>query len=251
MLCITFMHTRLEIAYMWTGALVGMFRNPEQRILSAYHDDADNFATVNYEDHLQDLLAMHVSGSLNMSVCHQPVPGLSKVPVLEFAESWKGGMTYQLVVEHNNLHPTTQTLDPDRPKMTRADAEEAARRVREGFSFVGITEDWDLSICLLHKMFGGACQASDFEDTRPSSETKSAHADYDIDELMGWHDDVDRVVYDAAVEVFQGNLIAYGVSHDSCRECYSHAERGPFASTSATWLRVFGSCGDCGAPNCS
>ena len=103
---------------------------------------------------------------------------------------------------------------------------------------MGITQEWDLRICLLHKMFGGACQASDFEDTRPSSAAKSAHLDYDVSELIGRHDDMDRVVYDAALEIFHRNLITFNVSHDSCRECYGHAESGPSASTSATWSCV-------------
>ncbi|CAE7576189.1 unnamed protein product [Symbiodinium sp. CCMP2456] len=210
------------------GKLVGMFRNPEQRILSGYRDDFNNFAAVNYAGHLQQILAMYANGTLDMERCTDSLHGLPKVPLLEFAEGWKGGMTYQLVVEH----PTAQTLDLERPQMTLQDAEEAARRVREGFAFVGITEEWDLSVCLLHKMFGGACQASDFENANPTSAGKSAHVDYDTSELMGWHDDVDGVVYAAALDVFHKNLNALNVSHESCRECYSHAGRDPSSSTS-------------------
>ena len=59
-------------------------------------------------------------------------------------------------------HPDTQTLDPNRSKITLEVAQEAAKRVREGFAFVGITEEWDLSACLFHEMFGGDCHAWDF-----------------------------------------------------------------------------------------
>ncbi|CAE7158698.1 unnamed protein product [Symbiodinium pilosum] len=196
------------------GHLVGMFRDPDQRILSGYHDDFNNFAAVGYIDHLvEDMLS---DPDLDMENCTASVRGLAKVPILDFAEAWKGGMTYQLVTEH----PTTQTLDPKRPRMTHADAEEAARRVREGFAFVGITEEWDLSMCLLHKMFGGVCQASDFINMNPTYHGKSAEMDYDTSELHGWHDDVDEVVYAAALGVFRQNLIAYNVSHEACRDCY-------------------------------
>ncbi|CAE7921058.1 unnamed protein product [Symbiodinium necroappetens] len=200
------------------GHLVGMFRDPDQRILSGYHDDFNNFAAVDYIDHLEDMIS---DPDLDMENCTASLRGLPKVPILEFAEGWKGGMTYQLVTEH----PTTQTLDPMRPRMTQADAEEAARRVREGFAFVGITEEWDLSMCLLHKMFGGACKASDFENANPSYPGKSAELDYDTSELRGWHDDVDEVVYAAALDVFRQNLIAYNVSHETCSECYRSAGR--------------------------
>ena len=39
------------------------------------------------------------------------------------------------------------------------------------------------------------------KNTRPSSTRKSANSAHDESELMGWHDDLDEVVYAAAVEV--------------------------------------------------
>ena len=59
-------------------------------------------------------------------------------------------------------NPDTQTLDPNRSKITLEVAQEAAKRVHEGFAFVGIAEEWDLSVCLFHEMFGGDCHAWDF-----------------------------------------------------------------------------------------
>mmetsp|Transcript_36569 Transcript_36569/g.85714 ORF Transcript_36569/g.85714 Transcript_36569/m.85714 type:complete len:326 (-) Transcript_36569:16-993(-) len=194
------------------GTLMGFFRDPDQRILSGYHDDMDNFASVDFRKFLHKYDEEPLS---QMTDCTSE-EGSQKVPLLDFAESWKGGMTYQLVVEH----PTTQTLDPDRKKMTHADAVEAARRVQDGFAFVGITEQWNLSICLFRKMFGGLCQESDFIDTRPSDPGKSAHQAYDNSELLGWHDDIDEVVYSAALDVFRANLILFNVSHATCQECY-------------------------------
>eukprot|EP00439_Symbiodinium_sp_Y106_P013305 s3125_g1.t3 len=173
-----------------------MFRQPEQRILSAYYDDDHNFAAAD-----QDLAqAGHWCGSKD---------GLPKMPLLDFAEQWRGGMTYQLVAKGRggvlNL--------AGRPPTTHHDAAEAARRVREGFAFVGITEMWDLSMCLFHKMFGGACQPSDFEDIRPSSPGKTAQAEYNASELLGWQDDADAVVYQAALDVFHKNLAAFSDSN--------------------------------------
>ena len=193
------------------GHLVGMFRNPDQRILSGYHDDANNFAAFT-----EDIFDLHLRGALGEDLKDMP-----KRPLSEFAETWKGGMTYQLVTEH----PTTLTLDPRRPGVTLRDAAEAARRVREGFAFVGLTEEWDLSVCLFHKMFGGACHAFEFENTRPSYEGKSADQDYNTSELQGWHDDIDEAIYAAASEVFHQNLILFKASPGTCQECYSHRER--------------------------
>ena len=36
---------------------------------------------------------------------------------------------------------------------------------------------------------------------------------------MGWHDDLDEVVFEAALDVFRKNLISYNVSRETCQEC--------------------------------
>ena len=66
-------------------------------------------------------------------------------------------------------------------------------------------------------MFGGHCHAEEFVDIRPTSSGKDASVDYDASELMGFHDDIDEVVYSAALEVFRANIVLYNVSQDSCR----------------------------------
>ena len=184
------------------GRLVGFFREPDQRILSGYHDLDDAFASTFSWDH--------------WPACDEwrALEQLPRKPLLEFANLWKGGMTYQLTGDGS-------PLDPQRPKMTSEDAREASRRVREGFAFVGITEEWDMSVCLFHKMFGGPCQPEEFVDIRPSSWGKNASVDYDTSQLLGFHDDIDEVVYSAALGVFKANLVVYNVSKDSCRSCFS------------------------------
>ena len=199
---------------------MGMFRDPDQRILSGYHDDANNFAAEDYSSYLIDETS-HDIQQTGRNCTGSLVRGLRKRPLLDFARTWKGGMTYQLTAEHQ----TATALDPRREGVTHRDAARAARRVREGFAFVGLTEEWALSICLFHKMFGGACHADEFKDTRPGYKGKRARKDYDISELQGWHDHIDEVVYAAALEVFRRNLILFNVSPETCQECYSHRER--------------------------
>lgn len=195
------------------GKLMSMFREPDQRILSGYHDDGNNLAASDYAEYLHT--------DLRIQDCTYFGDDVPKRAILDFAEAWKGGMAYQIVVDQ----PKTQTLDPQRASVTRAQALEAARRVREGFAFVGLTEHWELSMCLFHKMFGGPCRPGDFEDTRPSSVGKSADVAYDVSELSDWHDDLDELVYDAAKEVFHQNLLRFNVSQASCQECYQAAGR--------------------------
>mmetsp|Transcript_18462 Transcript_18462/g.34595 ORF Transcript_18462/g.34595 Transcript_18462/m.34595 type:complete len:325 (-) Transcript_18462:17-991(-) len=198
------------------GHLVGMFRDPDQRILSGYHDELPFAAPTTNADYTKTI----VEGICDPEALARAM-SLPKRPIQEFAESWKGGMTFQLLAP-----PDAQSNNPNRTKMTQEDAAEAARRVTEGFAFVGITEEWDLSICLFHKTFGGTCRASDFTNTRPTFPGKSANTSYDTSELMGWHDDIDENVYAAALGVFHKNLILFNVSHDTCQECYRSAGRG-------------------------
>ena len=180
------------------GRLVGFFRDPDQRLLSMYHSWGNGPGCFDWSDTLKNMTLR---------------------PFLEYADLMKGGMTYQLT-EAGQKSTIGTILDVHRP-MTPDDAKEASRRVREGFAFVGLTEEWDMSICLFHKIFGGDCHAEEFADIRPTSSGKDASVDYDTSELMGFHDDIDEVVYSAALEVFKANIVLYNVSQDSCRSCFS------------------------------
>eukprot|EP00439_Symbiodinium_sp_Y106_P051621 s1740_g6.t2 len=71
-------------------------------------------------------------------------------------------------------------------------------------------------------MFGGSCSPFEFVDTRPSFDGKSADQDYDTSQLQGWYDDIDDMVYAAAVDVFRKSLILFNVTQETCLECYSN-----------------------------
>jgi len=126
--------------------------------------------------------------------------------------------------------------EPDLPEVPEENVTEAVARLRM-FAFVGIQEEWPLSVCLLHAMFGGECSAVELGNTRPSP--LSAEADslrqgggvmfaapepYDTSELLGsWVDAADRVVYDAGLEMFHALCEEHGVTEESCEPCYQNA----------------------------
>ncbi|CAE7343617.1 Pol [Symbiodinium pilosum] len=181
------------------GHMVGLFRQPEQRTLSAYHDDARTWMV------------------LGTDCTHQ---NNTKPPVPIFARYFAGTVAYQLVGDGlpnweaggHFMLPGLVHIPERTPKM----AEEAMRRLRDGFAFVGITEEWDLSICLFHSMFGGQCRATDFQDTRSSVPGKSADDLYDTAPLEGFHDEIDGMVYQEAVRIFRKKLLEFNVTMDSC-----------------------------------
>ena len=51
----------------------------------------------------------------------------------------------------------------------------AIERLRTGFKFVGLTTHWNASICLFHRKFG-ECDASEFDNTRPTARDEKAGA---------------------------------------------------------------------------
>jgi len=118
---------------------------------------------------------------------------------------------------------STGLLDLDVPP-TRAEVEEAKVRLQTGFSFIGLTEEWNLSICLFNTMFNQKCQSLQFFNSRPTSESPSRSMSvYDVAELNGWTDPYDNELWDIAVKMFEEALKKYNVSESSCEPCWSDA----------------------------
>mmetsp|Transcript_78280 Transcript_78280/g.181622 ORF Transcript_78280/g.181622 Transcript_78280/m.181622 type:complete len:186 (-) Transcript_78280:68-625(-) len=111
---------------------------------------------------------------------------------------------------------------------TESEVRLAVERVRSDFAFVGLTDRWALSMCLGHRMFGGACHRSDFVDTRVTrgKEDIEMHATpdpYNVTALRGFRDPYDGQVYAAGLEVFHDELQRYGASLEACQPCFEEA----------------------------
>lgn len=167
----------------YKGHLITMMRQPEQRILSAYHDARFDRGASRFS---------------NVSAYALRVAGL---------------VTCQLMGE-KSVDPLPQCGE-----LRKADALAAAQRLREGFVFVGIMEEWEMSMCLFHKIFGGHCWHSDFENSRPTDPDDMSP--YNVSELEGVRDELDGLVYEEAKRIFREQLVAYNVSADSCAGCWS------------------------------
>ena len=94
------------------------------------------------------------------------------------------------------------------------------------FAFVGITDHWQLSVCLFHAMFGGAVRASDLINARPGDYASSKrHGAYDVALLRGVQDEADFAVYTRALEIFERNLQAFNVTEQGCERMANDARR--------------------------
>jgi hypothetical protein len=171
------------------GRFVTMLRQPEQRIISMYKHYG---AIPLFVDNMQ----------------RRSWPYQVRMPVLREYAEWNAGCTVrQLTMDH--LVPCDAL-----PLPTSREVSIAKTVLQDGFAFVGITEQWALSVCLFRVMFGGECVKSDLLDTRPGVSYNGSF--YDTSELEGWVDDLDGPVYDEAVSMFESTRKVYGVEPSSC-----------------------------------
>jgi len=129
----------------------------------------------------------------------------------EFAERFAGGAVKQLTMDVNVIEGRP-LVSLDTP--TSAQVSEAIDMLYDGFAFVGITEQWALSVCLFRVMFGGQCVASDFANIRPGKNYSTS--EYDTSELYGWVDVVDGPLYAESALMFESTRSVYGVDSSSC-----------------------------------
>lgn len=177
-----------------------ILRQPEQRLLSAWYDNQHSWPQALYgrlADNISEFASV-LGGCMTKMMTRDQV-------------SKFGGHTYE--------QGLSACGDPVVPS-----AEESAlamSHLREGFIFVGILEEYDLSVCLLHKMYGGECSGIELITTHEGSSSSSS--EYDTSILNGWVDAVDRAFYAQGQRIFQENLKLHGVNEDACQPCWAAA----------------------------
>eukprot|EP00056_Hartaetosiga_gracilis_P006523 m.97296 g.97296 ORF g.97296 m.97296 type:complete len:358 (-) comp12492_c0_seq4:127-1200(-) len=77
-------------------------------------------------------------------------------------------------------------------------------------AFVGLTDEWDTSICLFHAMFGGEITPHEMQNIRPSIKTEE---DKDAwKQIPTTSDPYDWLLYEAARVWFVKNLFRFGIA---------------------------------------
>jgi hypothetical protein len=186
------------------GRFMMMMRQPEQRILSEYNFYCENRNRKNKNKTIDK--------------------------TLEDIVAERRGCVTQMLTSNERR---SSFKDPDGLCMVKVSDDflrtqlvEAKLRLQTGFSFVGLTEQWDLSICLFSTMFNQKCYAKQFENSRPTKgplAKKQSSVHYDTAPLNGWRDPYDNELYAIAVDIFEKNLKLYNVSESSCEPCWSEA----------------------------
>jgi len=181
------------------GHFVSMFRSPEQRLLSGYYAKRHGL-----RDYTGPFDETH--------------------PLMSYAKLMQGCTTRMLIgLPCGISHPSTPPHVP-----TENQTQLAISRL-SGFAFIGLTDQWELSVCLFHAMFGGECQSREFANVRPhsyyehmsdaSGAVRANHSSkYDTAPLGNWTDKADGQVWLAARKMFWNNVLKYSVSWKTCRE---------------------------------
>jgi len=176
-----------------------VLRQPEQRILSGYGDAFHSWRI--------DLFGRKPSSHLEYAkvVAGCAVKMLTRDGQAEGQSSWGSSVCGDPVPPTND--ETTLAIE----------------RLAEGFPYVGITEEWTQSICLLHAMFGGTCTAHEFASENAGSSSANSTAGYDTSVLEGWTDEHDGKLYAEGMRLFQNSLQHFQVNTESCMLCMQEA----------------------------
>ena len=102
----------------------------------------------------------------------------------------------------------------------------AVSRVKE-FAFIGLTDEWNLSICLFHAMFGGECYAHEFLNTHPTKACTSCGDDLSKP-LGGIVDEADQELFRHAAARFWSDVRRHNVSAERCAAVVCPAARSVF-----------------------
>lgn len=171
------------------GSFVTFVREPASRILSAFsfgnHHCIKDCNPENNDFHECD--AVRNPARRNSKECNHlhgarcPVEYASKLPAQ--------GCTTKMILGY----PCNAKVN-----LTQEDTARAVKRLRAGFSFVGLVEEWDLSVCLFHRLLGEKYYAVE------NAHVRSSKHDYGPSDCKGdVHDDLDRPVYEEAKKIFE------------------------------------------------
>jgi len=205
------MGSRRDYESYWKGHAVTMLRDPQQRLMSAWVDNRHSWPA---------------------SKTNPPPDN-----AVDFAKQVSGCMARMLVrpgdshavddVEDNygSLGPHWGGPCGEGPPPSKEEMEEAKKRLREGFAFIGLMEEWPLSMCLFHATFGGPCHAAEFMNTRVWHLELAAPPKLHNDSLLeGYVDPYDKEIWEEAQKIFWERVRQYDVSLEKCEPCWTQTD---------------------------
>eukprot|EP00440_Ansanella_granifera_P022616 gb/GFBE01024565.1/.p1 GENE.gb/GFBE01024565.1/~~gb/GFBE01024565.1/.p1 ORF type:complete len:433 (+),score=79.29 gb/GFBE01024565.1/:1-1299(+) len=175
--------------------VVGFFRKPSQRLISAFHNSlhASGFTST-------EVSALNAECGVAGPGCFAKYPGIA-------------GCTARMLTGGNCAEAESARDQPFDGGEARL---EEALVTLKAMVFVGITERWDESVCLFHRMFGGRLNAAQLVDMHQG--TNHEDNSYDESVLDGFVDEVDEQIYKAAEQRFN-ELLAEHLGSNASSAC--------------------------------
>jgi hypothetical protein len=187
--------------------VVVMLRDPAQRILSGYHHDLSDCHAIMRKYNCKTAFGKtRCDGDIETEDGHYKRDPNSISP-LEYAkcvENCTANMLTGRSCDHSAL------VDVDR-----------AVKLVDEVGFVGLTDEWALSICLWHRRFGGRMLPSELKRLRSSFEgsTENGITKFDEHTLLGrWRPESEYAVFDTATRRFWREIDEFGVDPESCEQ---------------------------------
>jgi hypothetical protein len=202
-------HDPLTVTKEWDlRHVVVMMRNPAQRIMSGYYHDLHDCYALRQKHNCKAS-----ANSSDLFTCDGDSVGENGRFVRD--PNVISPLEYGKCVENCTGNMLTGRHCGDSGWV---DVDKAVDVVRK-LGFVGLTEEWSLSVCLWHRKFGGRMLPAELMNVRPGVVTSASGeaTTYDVDGFFGeWQPAVDTRVYNAAVWKFWSDLQRYGVSREAC-----------------------------------
>lgn len=211
-------HAPLDYTTTWDtglskGKVVCFFRDPKQRIISAYWhaQHADGMSKLAWGQmrsaiseiekpmlHWREKIAKITHAQLTREIPDEVIDDYRRAMAIYFNTEGVQGCMTKMIVGHRCAE---QEVD-----LTPQLIEKAKDRLRHDFAFIGLTEEWDVSICLFHQMLGGNARELEFVNYRAGRASRSGSTAYDTRVLDGLVDTIDEDIYSTAKSEFLKNL---------------------------------------------
>mmetsp|Transcript_65093 Transcript_65093/g.121298 ORF Transcript_65093/g.121298 Transcript_65093/m.121298 type:complete len:368 (+) Transcript_65093:94-1197(+) len=186
--------------------VVTMVRNPNERLLSGYMHGrhyCDDLREWEAPGCNQTMGAAMTDGGYVNPAC-APLLKVTPDSVRKYAECTGRCMTNMLLGERCNGQISKEVL----PVASAIDT-------LQQLAFVGLTDEFPLSICLWHVRFGGECLGSEFKNLHPGLAHFQDDDPYFTNETLALLQD-DWRVYEKASEIFWNDIAAHEVTSSRC-----------------------------------
>lgn len=185
----------------YKGNLFGFFRNPKDRIISAYsYFNIDN----------QNLKYKYITKLLNSKKNFKSESSY----INKYIEDTKGSITKQLAGQAYGTSCLADTIKSGRCIHIKPNLSIALNRL-DHFAFIGITEQYNLSLCLFSVMFNTKLSKYSFNIVR-KTKINNNEKNKIVKEFKNFRDYDDEMVYNYSFNIFKKNLNKYNMTKEKC-----------------------------------